>query len=203
MLKRRSTLFIDDVMNDINEWLQFKPDDDVENNINQLVGVTKMMGIIIIIIDRTEEDINEDEKDSGVEELLTRDKASLEKKVTRKRLVHSKGTSLDKNNSKPTTYLNGKGHFEVFTGYLGPKSNKNTKPISWESDFPSISGRQRACDTVFQPRSCLLPNTKAVNDVRSFANTFHLFFDEHIMDVIVNKTNTKIANTLSRLRPKP
>ena len=34
MLKRRSTLFIDDVMNDINEWLQFKPDDDVENNIN-------------------------------------------------------------------------------------------------------------------------------------------------------------------------
>ena len=32
---------------------------------------------------------------------------------------------------------------------------------------------------------------------------FNLFFDEqHIMDVIVNKKNTTIANTLSRLRAK-
>ena len=51
-------------------------------------------------------------------------------------------------------------------------------------------------------RSCLLPKTKA-NDVRSFAGTVNLFFDEHIMDVIVNKTNTKITNTFSCLRSKP
>ena len=31
---------------------------------------------------------------------------------------------------------------------------------------------------------------------------FNLFFDEHIMDVIVNKKNTTITNTLSRLRAK-
>ena len=31
---------------------------------------------------------------------------------------------------------------------------------------------------------------------------FNLFFDKHIIDVIVNKKNTTIANTLSRLRAK-
>ena len=51
-------------------------------------------------------------------------------------------------------------------------------------------------------RSCLLPNTKA-NDVRSFDGTVNLFFDEHIMDVIVHKTNKKITNTFSCLRSKP
>lgn len=31
---------------------------------------------------------------------------------------------------------------------------------------------------------------------------FNLFFDKHIIDVIVNKKNTTITNTLSRLRAK-
>ena len=37
---------------------------------------------------------------------------------------------------------------ETFTGYLGPKTNKNFKTISWDSEFPSVTGRQRTCDTI-------------------------------------------------------
>ena len=54
----------------------------------------------------------------------------------------------------------------------------------------------------FSTKIWLLPQTKA-NDVRLFTGTFYLFFDEHIMDVIQKKINTRIANTLSRLRAKP
>ena len=88
---------------------------------------------------------------------------------------------------------------ETFTGYLGPKTNKNFKTISWDSEFPSVTGRQRTCDTIHRPISCLLPNTKASN-IETFDDTFHLFFDDEIMDMIVHNTNNKIRETLSRLK---
>ena len=96
-------------------------------------------------------------------------------------------------------YVNRNGNFETFTGYLGPKTNKNTKTISWDSEFPSVTGRQRTCDTIHRPISCLLPNTKASN-IDTFYDTFHLFFDDKTMDVIVHNTNNKIREVLSRLR---
>ena len=45
----------------------------------------------------------------------------------------------------------------------------------------------------------MLPNTKASN-IETFDDTFHLFFDDEIMDMIVHNTNNKIRETLSRLR---
>ena len=45
----------------------------------------------------------------------------------------------------------------------------------------------------------MLPNTKASN-VETFEETFHLFFDDEIMDMIVHNTNNKIRETLSCLR---
>lgn len=98
--------------------------------------------------------------------------------------------------------MKSKRHFEVFTGYLGSKINKNKKTISWGSNFPENTRQQLACDAGFQPPRCLLPNIK-VSDVKSFGDTFHSLFDEHVMDVIVNKTDTKTAKTLSRLSVKP
>ena len=38
MLKRRSTLDIDDVMYDIIEWLEVELDDDAEDNLNEFAG---------------------------------------------------------------------------------------------------------------------------------------------------------------------
>ena len=44
----------------------------------------------------------------------------------------------------------------------------------------------------------MLPNTKTSN-IGTFDDTFHLFFDDEIMDMIVHDTNNKIRET-SRLR---
>ena len=85
---------------------------------------------------------------------------------------------------------------ETFTGYLGPKTNKNFKTISWDSEFPSVTGRQRTCDTIHRPISCLLPNTKA-SDIETFDDTFHLFFYDEIIDMIVHN---KLRERLSRLK---
>ena len=71
--------------------------------------------------------------------------------------------------------------------------------MSWGSEFPSVTGRQRGCDTVYQPRSCLLPNTKAI-DAENFDDLFHLFFDDEIMNIIVYHTNNKIKDTISHLK---
>ena len=70
------------------------------------------------------------------------------------------------------------------------KQNKNTKTLSWGSQSPSVTGRQRGCDTVYQPRSCLLPNTKAI-DAEDFDDQFHLLFDNEIMNIIVIILMTK------------
>ena len=72
-------------------------------------------------------------------------------------------------------YVNRNENFNTFTVYLGPKTNKNTKAISWNSEFPSITGRQRTSDTIHRPISCLLLNTIASN-IETFDDKFHLFF---------------------------
>ena len=58
MSKRRSTLDIDDVMNDINELLEVEPDDDAKDNLNELLGDQDDVDYDNNITDRTEEDIN-------------------------------------------------------------------------------------------------------------------------------------------------
>ena len=73
------------------------------------------------------------------------------------------------------------------------KTKKNTKTLSWGSEFPSVTGRQRECDTVYQPRSYLLPNTKAI-DAENFDDLFCLFFDDGTTNIIVYHTNNKISH---------
>ena len=131
MSRRRLTLDNDDVMNDTNEWLEDKPDDDAEDNLNELVGNQDDGDYDNDIIDCTEDDINKDERDSDVKETVNQRQAHFWKELTRKRLVDNLDTSLDKNNYKPTTYLTSKRHIEVLTSYLGPRINKNTKRLSF------------------------------------------------------------------------
>ena len=85
---------------------------------------------------------------------------------------------------------------------LVQKKPQNTKTLSWGSEFPSVTRRQRGCDTVYQPRSCLLPNTKAI-DAENFDDLFHLFFDDEIMNIIVYHTNNKIKDTVLHLNKNP
>ena len=82
---------------------------------------------------------------------------------------------------------------------LVQKKKTNTKTLSWGSEFPSVTGPQRGCDTVYQPRRCLLPNTKGI-DAENFDDLFHLFLDDEIMNIIVYHTNNKIKDTISHLK---
>ena len=45
----------------------------------------------------------------------------------------------------------------------------------------------------------MLPNTK-VSNIQAIDDTFHLVFNDEIMDMIGHNTNNKITKTLSRLR---
>ena len=92
---------------------------------------------------------------------------------------------------EPIVYVNRHGNFETFAGYFGPKANKNTKKISWGSELSFVAGRQRTCDRIHRPISTLLSNTKASN-IETFDDTFRLFFDDQIMDMIEDNTNNKV-----------
>ena len=138
---------IDDVMNDINKWLE-DSDDEREDNLNEANGdENENEEILPSGQNASEDEIDFDCDDSG----SSQNRPIYRKQFTRKRLVHSIDSSLDESNFEPIVYVNRNGNFERFTGYLGPKTNKNTKTISWESEFPSVTGRQRTCDTIHRP----------------------------------------------------
>ena len=144
----------------------------------------------------------EHEIDLEVESSSSQNRYIFRKQLTKKRLVHNIDFSLNEDNFEPIFYVNGKGQFEEFTGYLGPKKPKNTKNLLLGSEFPSVTGRQRGCDTVYQPKSCLLPNAKSI-DAENFDDLFHLFFDDEIMNIIVYHTNNKIKAAISHLKKNP
>ena len=82
---------------------------------------------------------------------------------------------------------------------LGPKKDKNTKKIWWSSEHPVVTGRQRKCHTILGTISCLALNSRA-NNIENIKDTFHLYFDNDIMNKIVGCTNTRINETIARLQ---
>ena len=95
--------------------------------------------------------------------------------------------------------MNKDGVLEELCGYLGPKKDKNTKKIWWSLEHPVATGRQRKCDTISGRISCLAPKSRA-NNIENIEDTFHLYFDNDIMDKIVDCTNTTINETIARLQ---
>ena len=197
MAKRKATIDFGDVMNDINQWLEDE-DNELENDLDELNGDRDEDAMVEgpseenALKDVVSE--SEEEPDDQLQRVMFR------KQLTYKRLVHSIDSALDEANFKPIVYINQKGNFEELT-YLGPKNNKNTKTLTWGSDYPPVVGRQHVCDTITGPTSCLLPNTKAL-EILSSDDAFHLFFDDNIMDRILNKTNKKIQGTIRNLQTK-
>ena len=95
--------------------------------------------------------------------------------------------------------MNKDGVLEELCCYLGPKKDKNTKKIWWSSEHPVATGRQRKSDTISGGISCLAPNSRA-NNIENIEDTFHLYFENDIMDKIVDCTNIRINETIARLQ---
>ena len=91
--------------------------------------------------------------------------------------------------------LNSNGQWESFTGYLGPKSNKDTEKIFWSSDEPSTIGRQRGCDVISGPVSCLKPNVMINTEV----DVWDLFIGDEMLTLVADKTNLRIRSTREKL----
>ena len=61
------------------------------------------------------------------------------------------------------------------------------------------TGRQQKCDTISGRISCLTPKTRASN-IENIKYTFHLYFHNDIKNNIVDCTNTRINETITRLQ---
>ena len=82
----------------------------------------------------------------------------------------------------------------VLTGYLGPKTNKNTKAITLTSDFLT-QGRQRACDIINIGNN---PGTLlgAARNIDIIKDVLNLLFDDQMLDLLVSETNDFIERKL-------
>ena len=200
MSKRKSTnsvLLFHDVLNDINDWQAEEngENDEIGDNLDELCGEEEE-----IDSNPSEECLGEEQQCEEPEDNVNRQQRyGPRKQLTRNRNVHDIDSSLDENNYKEIVYMNKDGVLEELCGYLGPKKDKNTKKIWWSSEHPVATGRQRKCDTISGRISCLAPNSRA-NNIENIEDTFHLYFDNDIMDKIVDCTNTRINETIACLQ---
>ena len=145
---------INDVMNDINKWLD-DSDDEAEDDLNEVNGDQENKEILPSEQNASEDEIDFDCDDFG---------SSQNRPIYRKQLtLHSTDSSLDESNFAPIVYVNRNGNFKTFKRYLISKTNNNTRTISWHSEFLSVTGCQRTCDTTHRPISCLLQNSNVSN----------------------------------------
>lgn len=88
----------------------------------------------------TEDEDSREECSVEDQELVEEEPQRFGKTLTKNRLVHSIESSLDMRNYNPIVYLNSEDNFEIFTGYLGQKSNTSTKKTIWDSETPAKGG---------------------------------------------------------------
>ena len=112
-------------------------------------------------------------------------------------MIHHIDSALDKNNYDPIYYINGNGHWETLTGYLGPKTDKKSETITWTSTLPSQTGRQRRCDVITAQILCL---KSAARNVTSEEDCFDLFFSDDMFELITSNTNKRIDEHRDKLR---
>ena len=200
MSKRKSTnsvLSFDDVLNDINDQLGEKngENDQIGDNRDEMCGKEEEINS-----KSSEECLEEEQQSEEPEHNVNRQQRYVPRKqFTCNRNIHDIDSSLDGNNQEEIVYMNKDGVLEELCGYLGLQKDKNTKKIRWSSEHPIITGRQRKCDTISGRISCLAPNSRA-NNIESINDTFHLYFDNDIIDKIVDCTNTRINETITRLQ---
>ena len=203
--KRFDAVSIDQVMHDINCWLDDENDD--ENDLHDLNASGSENENLSISADASDEVLIEEEREEEEEFRAEEVQNQLgrvgppKKKLTKYRLVNPIDTSLNEENFEQVVYVNKHGNFETFTGYMGPAKDPKTKNVYWVSDPPNDVGHQRASDTAKGRVSCILPNT-AAKTAESHEGIFSLFFDSDIMNVIAEKTNLRIQDTIDSLSAK-
>ena len=144
------------------------------------------------------EDAVSDEEDGTIDNKVEHTRPQKHRRTwTRSRNVNSIDASLNEDNFKPIHYVNGNGMWETLTGFLGPKSNKNTQTIEWQSKIPNISGRQRRADVI---RSPVLSLRGTARSVITYLDCFNQFFDKLMFDSVVEKTNLRINRYLRNLQ---
>ena len=122
--KRFDAVSIDQVMHDINCWLDDENDD--ENDLHDLNASGSENENFSISADASEEVLIEEqcegEEEFRVEEVQNQRGrvGPSKKKLTKYRLVNSIDTSLNEENFEQLVYVNKHGNFETFTGYMGP-----------------------------------------------------------------------------------
>ena len=120
------------------------------------------------------------------------------KLLTKNRLVHDIDSSLNEECYDDMHFINGKGQWKTLTGYLGPKTNKNTKIITWTSDFPT-KGWHRACDIINigeKPGTLL----GAARNIDTIEDAFNLLLDDQMLDLLARETNDFVEKELQTLK---
>ena len=185
MSKRRSAnsvLSFDDVLNDINDQLAERKgdNDEIGDNLDELCSEEEE------IDSKSNEECLEEELQSGEPEdnVNQQQRYGPRKQLTRNRNIHDIDSSLDENNCKEIVYMNKDGVLEELFG-------RNHAML--------FHFGQILCDTISGRISCLAPNSGASN-IENIEDIFHLYFDNDIMDKIVDCTNTRTNETIARLQ---
>ena len=112
-------------MQDLMEWVDNGGDDE---DIQEMKGEDDQ--------DRVSEDAVAGEEDGTIDNEVEQTRPQKHRKtLTRSRNVNSIYALLNEDNFEPIDYVNGNGMWKTLTGFLGPKSNKNTQTIEWQREI--------------------------------------------------------------------
>ena len=100
---------------------------------------------------------------------------------------------------KTIVYTNKDGVWENFVVILAQTKTETPPKNWWSLEHPVATGIQRKCDTISDGISCHALHSRA-NNIGNIEDTFHLYFDNDIIDKIVEYTNTSINETIARLQ---
>ena len=185
------------MINDINDWLAEEngDNDGIGDNLDELCGEEGE-------IDSNPSDgclEKEQQSEEPEDNVNWQQIYGPRKRLTTNRNVHDIDSSLDEKNYKDNVYMNKDGVLEELCGYLCPQKDKSTKKTWWSLEHPVATGRQRKCDIISGKISCLALNCRA-NNIKNIEDTFHLYFDNDIVDKIADFPNTRTNETITCLQ---
>ena len=167
-------------------------------------GETEDNDNVDMIIHGNEDDLSSsDESDENIDEEGFEDQNELRfrpprKLLTKHRLVHDIESAINEQSHDDLHYVNRHSNWETLTGYLGPKSSKNTETIHWRSNL-NLRGRQRSCDIINIDDISGSVGGLARN-IETIANAFDLLFDDEMFTLMVTQTNMNIEDKIKKLQ---
>ena len=154
-----------------NDWLAEKngENDEIGDNLDEMCGEEEE-----IDSNPSEECLEEKQQSDEPGDNDRQQRYGPRKQLTRNQNVHDIDSLLDENNYKKSVYMNKDGVLEEFSGYLGPKEDKNTKKIWWSSEYLVATSRKRKFDTISDRTSWLASNSRA-NNIENISNVLSIY----------------------------